>query len=492
MWVCVMRGWIVGLVALALAGCTSVGERGEFDGPCSVILHGLDHSAMIDPADRIAALSQVLDTCGDSDPVGRGNIHFARAMSYSELNNWQAVTENMAGAAAMLETAVSQGHAIGARRMASIYLRAELYEEGLVWAERAVEETDDDHRLRNFQVLSFYYDQLEDRDGQVSIAQAMTRQWPEEKRNWQNYAAALVQAGREREAFDVQVTMYERGLLTESREIVRVAQWYSYYEEPVPGAELLERELEAGRVDRTSTNYRSLALMWRQATQPGRAVRPAFIVAQATDSSQAWLFLAKLHQTLGRNAAGRAALIRGMATGDGLWKHELWSLEADLFTADDDQPAARMAREVALFYDPMPEPEIAFWMPPSRTINTATCRVEILDLLAVASIEERVDRTGLVVIIPTADCSRYYDQYGVALDGSVDLSASPPLVVARANSSADGHREIDRMIFMRCREPNGLEQLPGFPRGCRRHYDEDGNPVSDVAHRFAEQDRLGW
>ena len=93
-----------------------------------------------------------------------------------------------------------------------------------------------------------------------------------------------------------------------------------------------------------------------------------------------------------------------------------------------------------------------------------------------------MDETGLVVIIPMTGCASFYDHHGVSLDGGVDLSASLPMDVLETH---DANGEMGRIEFMQCRD---ARRNPG----CAEHYDEQGHPNSDVAHRFAEQDRLGW
>jgi hypothetical protein len=475
-----MRRWVVGLAGLVLAGCVSV-EPGDMGGACTASLNEtVDDEAA--PDARIAELTRVLATCGDEDLAGRGAVLARRGQAYADADNWSSYQEGFSQAADVFERAILRGDFVSSRAMAMLYLRAERLEDGLHWAEHAHREAGETPTMPEYRLMMFYYSQLEDWEGQRRISEAMTQQWPEEKRNWQSYAAALAMTGREREAFDVNVLMYERGMLTESSEIVRVAQRYTYYEEPVPGAELLDRELEAGRVDRTSANYRSLALMWRQAGRPDRAIRPASIAARATDSLENWLLLARLHQDVGDNSAARRALIDGLDRAGNDWRHEAWLLLAELNAVDHNQLAELRARQAALYFEPMPDP----YIPPLHSLHprfdTDACRAAIRDLVAVAGAEGRVDETGLVVIIPMTGCASFYDHHGVSLDGGVDLSASLPMDVLETH---DANGEMGRIEFMQCRD---ARRNPG----CAEHYDEQGHPNSDVAHRFAEQDRLGW
>jgi tetratricopeptide (TPR) repeat protein len=170
-----------------------------------------------------------------------------------------------------------------AKMLAQAYGQAERYPEGLRYAEFAFNNTAYADRVRgDYQLSLFYYQQLERLPDQLRLIEEMVGRWPQEKNNWTTYASLLAQLNREGDAFEVNKIMYVNGMLTESREIVRVAQYYSFYEYPFRGAIILERELNAGRVERTRENLNLLANMWRQSREFERAIPVLRQVAQLT------------------------------------------------------------------------------------------------------------------------------------------------------------------------------------------------------------------
>lgn len=220
-----------------------------------------------------------------------------------------------------LEQAIAQGGEesinVGvARMLAQAYGQAERYREGLPWAERFWELRPAAERTRgDYSLMLFYYQQLDDVPNQFRIVEGMVARWPTEKNNWRSYASLLAQTGREEDAFEANKIMYINGMLTESREIVALAQYYSYYEYPYRGAVILERELNAGAVERTQDNLQLLANMWRQAREWERAIPVLRQLAQLSGDGDDYLKLAEAlyqrHQLTEAEDAFQEALNRG-------------------------------------------------------------------------------------------------------------------------------------------------------------------------------------
>lgn len=231
-----------------------------------------------------------------------------------------------------LELAVREGgpevmNARLAKMLAQAYAQAERYEGGLRWAETFWELHPVAERTRgDYSLMLFYYQQLENIPRQMEIVEAMVARWPDEKRNWTSYASLLAQTNRETDAFEANKIMYINGMLTESAEIVRLAQYYSFFEYPYRGAVILERELNAGRVERTQSNLNLLSNMWRQAREWERAIPVLRQVAQLTNSGDDFVKLAEALYQENQLAEAETAFEQGLNRGGINRPGNVWTL----------------------------------------------------------------------------------------------------------------------------------------------------------------------
>lgn len=189
------------------------------------------------------------------------------------------VVDDYRGGITLIEAAIARGVPLNgdlAARLAQAHARIEDHEGGLPYARfafaRAEEAEAGGADRQTFSLLLYYYQQLAMLPDQLALIEDMVARWPAEKANWTSYASLLAQAGREADAFEVNRIMYLGGMLTSSAELVRLAQYYSWYDYPYGGAVMLERELNAGRVERSTANMQLLANLWRHAREWQRAL----------------------------------------------------------------------------------------------------------------------------------------------------------------------------------------------------------------------------
>ncbi len=172
------------------------------------------------------------------------------------------------------------------------------FSKALPWAKRWFDGVSVKER-KHFDLLYFIYAQLEDRPRQADVIRQMITRWPDDKTLWQSWASVLSAAGEERAAFDVNVLMYDEGLLTEEAELLRLVQYYGFYDIPYWGARLLEEEMAQGRVESSQENLEKLSNLWRQAREYDRAIP---VLEKAVQKSTG----DKLHAALGEALINRA------------------------------------------------------------------------------------------------------------------------------------------------------------------------------------------
>lgn len=317
-----------------------------------------------------------------------------------------------------------------ARMLAQAYAQGERYQQGLRYARIFFDGTPYAERRRgDYSLMLFYFQQLEMVPDQFRIVEEMVSRWPQEKNYWSSYASLLAQTGREDDAFEANKIMYINGMLTESREIERVAQYYSFNEYPYRGASILEREMNAGRVERNQRNLNLLANMWRQAREWERAIPVLRQVAQLTGSGEDYLKLAEAlyqeRQLAEAEGAFQESLNRGGINRPG----QAWTLLGNVrYELGRRQSAIDAFREGARY--PYTRRTANGWI---NFINSQIraeadrvrirervrrdeCRFAVEDEIAIATLVGEVDENGRLLIDVPERCTQYYNQYGEVID----------------------------------------------------------------------------
>ncbi|WP_297735490.1 tetratricopeptide repeat protein [uncultured Maricaulis sp.] len=312
------------------------------------------------------------------------------------------------------------------RMLAQAYAQAERYRDGVVWAERFWNAQPAGERVRgDYSLMLFFYQQLERVPDQFRIIEEMVQRWPTEKNNWRSYASLLAQTGREQDAFEANKIMYINGMLTESREVVALAQYYSFYEYPYRGAVVLERELNAGTVERTRNNLNLLANMWRQSREWERATPVLRQLAQLSGDGDDYLKLAEAlfqrRELDEAEAAFTEALNRGGLDRPG----DAWTLLGNVRAELGREESAIAAfREGARY--PYSRQTANGWVTfltnrqraarervqIRERVRQDECRFLVGDLVETGTLLGDIDDTGRIVIEVPDRCSDLYNQYG--------------------------------------------------------------------------------
>jgi len=181
--------------------------------------------------------------------------------------------------------------------------QAEKYSRALPWAEKWFNAARPKER-KHYDLLNFMYNHLNMPAKQADIVKQMINRWPQDKNLWDAWASMLANGGREQESFEVTKMLYLGGALKSEQDLEKVIQYYSYYEMPYQAAEILEREMNAGRIKQSPAKLVQLSDLFRQAREYKRAI-PALERAASTSGT------AKLYADLGEalykeNQCGKA------------------------------------------------------------------------------------------------------------------------------------------------------------------------------------------
>lgn len=155
--------------------------------------------------------------------------------------------------------------------LVNTWTQAEDYPRALPWAEKWFEAAAPKQR-RHYDFLNFLYNNLAMQQERIDLVKEMIGRWPDDKNLWDTWVSMLANSGREDEAFEVHKMMYQAGLLTDAKDLQTLVQYHAFYDLPYQAAEILEREIELGRVPETADNLKQTASFFRQARVPERAV----------------------------------------------------------------------------------------------------------------------------------------------------------------------------------------------------------------------------
>lgn len=165
---------------------------------------------------------------------------------------------------------------------------------------------------RHYDVLNYLYTELNMPRERAELLQEMVQLFPQDRSIWLSIAALYAEAGREDRAFEINKIMYLNGMFDEEREIMRIVDYYSYYGVPYRAARILEREMNAGRVERSQRNYEKLARLYRQAREFDLAIAPLTEAARRSGDGELYQQLGEAFYAEGRLEESENALTQAL------------------------------------------------------------------------------------------------------------------------------------------------------------------------------------
>ncbi len=346
----------------------------------------------------------------------------------STLGQLHMVQENSDEAIRQFELAVEAGAELTptfAKIVAQAYLQANRLAEGVRYAEIFYEGTPE-KREQDFNLMFYFYRELDRTDDQIRVAREYLNVFPSSRTPWQNLVALYSQQNDLDRVFEVNKLMYLNSLLQEGDQLTRLAEYFSFFENPYRGGLILEREMNAGRIETSKNNLEILANMWRQAAEFDRAIPVLQRLSDLQGDGETALRLAEAHYQRNNKAEAETALEVALERGGLSDTGKAWELLGNIrFDLGQNQSALAAFREAARF--PKTRSTSNGWI---RFINGQIAgearrerqREQILidECRLILDAERRqivltgaVDAAGNVVFdsIPNR-CQRYYNIYG--------------------------------------------------------------------------------
>ena len=139
--------------------------------------------------------------------------------------------------------------------------------------------------------------------------------WPGVRAFWQQLSNVYYQANEEKLAFVAQRAMHVQGMLTTSTELSRMAQLYLYHDVPIKAAQVLQRGMDRGTIEKTEKNYELLAQAYMHAREWSKSIEPLTKAAEASDKGRFYERLAQSYVQDEAWAEAEAAMQKALDKG---------------------------------------------------------------------------------------------------------------------------------------------------------------------------------
>lgn len=125
---------------------------------------------------------------------------------------------------------------------------------------------------RNYDFKNVVLNELNRTSQRTELMKRMVALWPDNLAYWRQLAGLYLDQDDQFRAFQVMESAYLAGLTEGEDDIILLAQFYSNFNNPHRGANLIEREMGNGRVERNVENLQLLSQLWSQAREHQRAI----------------------------------------------------------------------------------------------------------------------------------------------------------------------------------------------------------------------------
>lgn len=163
-------------------------------------------------------------------------------------------------------------------------------------------------------LLNFAYFQQEDYVKVRDLQKILLTNWPK-KRYWISLAGAFTELNDEKNLLTSYDVAHTQGMLEKESELITMAQLYMQGEIPYKAATLIEKEMNAGRVEKDAKNYRLLSQAWMLAQEDVKAVPALKEAARLSTDGELDLRLANTHLNLSQYSECVSAVQAGIRKG---------------------------------------------------------------------------------------------------------------------------------------------------------------------------------
>src|SRR6056297_886939 len=167
--------------------------------------------------------------------------------------------------------------------LGAAYYNLDNYQKALESIQSAVDVSPEPQK-RYYNLLNAIYSELGNVDDRTRLLEKMVELWPDTLSYWRQLSSLYLEQGEQLKSFAALETAYINGLVTSGDDIIMLAQYYSTFDNPHRGAQLIEEEMEAGRIERNVENLELLSQLWSQAREHRKAIPVLQEAAEMADT----------------------------------------------------------------------------------------------------------------------------------------------------------------------------------------------------------------
>lgn len=231
--------------------------------------------------------------------------------------------------------------------LAVLYQKLDRNEDSLRYAEAVFASDGPNAKREVYDFLIYLYEQTGNLEKKAVLLEQLLMKNPTELRLWEQIRGDYFRADNERKAFEVHKAMYLGGLVTSESDIMRVVNFYNQFNAPYQAAQILEKEMNAGRVAKNYEQLERLATLYQVAREFKKAIPVIREAADMSGNGQMYERLGRSYSELKQWEEVETALDRALAKG-GLKDSGLtWVLIGQSRYERNDRSGAREAFRTA-------------------------------------------------------------------------------------------------------------------------------------------------
>ncbi len=178
--------------------------------------------------------------------------------------------------------------------LANAHAQLKQYRKALPYIERAIKQAKKPKEGWLQLNLALYYE-LENYPAAARILQKLVRRFPDKKDYWQQLSSIYQQLHKYSKALTTQHLAYKKGFIQSETQILALFNLFLFQKQPYQAADLLTKEINAGRVKRTSAHWGSLANAWTNAREYTQAINALEQASLLHEKGDLYLQLGRIH-----------------------------------------------------------------------------------------------------------------------------------------------------------------------------------------------------
>ena len=217
-------------------------------------------------------------------------MRYNLAQLYAAMSDWKAAARAYEQWLAAAEKPSADSYAFGA----TIYAQLKQYDKAIPKIRKAIQLAKKP-RENWYQLLLAMYYQKKQYSKAAGVLETMVALWPDKEQYWKQLSGVYFTLKRNRKALAVLAMAHRQGMLEKERELMNLVNLYLLEKIPYKAARLLEKEMEAGRIEKSGRNMQKLGEAWMRARENEAAIEKLRAAAGLQKKGTLYLRLAQLY-----------------------------------------------------------------------------------------------------------------------------------------------------------------------------------------------------